>query len=49
MFESVMAWNADGADQLPVVEARTPLDFLDTGNENRRGCSFYLSIMNRWP
>jgi hypothetical protein len=45
-----------GADQMPIVLAgkaggamktgRT-LDFLDKGNDNRRACSLYLSMMDR--
>ncbi|MCX6630211.1 MAG: hypothetical protein NTW28_21545, partial [Candidatus Solibacter sp.] len=45
-----------GADQMPIVLAgkaggaiRTGriLDYLDKGNDNRRACSLYLSMMDR--
>ena len=45
-----------GADQMPIVLAGKAggaiktgriLDFLDKGNENRRACSLYLSMMDR--
>ncbi len=45
-----------GADQMPVVLAGKAggamkpgriLDFLDKGNDNRRACSLYLSMMDR--
>jgi hypothetical protein len=48
--------DAHGADQLPIVLAGgaggalkggRAVDFLDKGNENRRACSLYLSIMDQ--
>jgi hypothetical protein len=48
--------DAHGADQLPIVLAGGAggalkggriLDFLDKGNDNRRACSLYLSIMDQ--
>jgi hypothetical protein len=45
--------DAHGADQMPIVMAGggiqggRVLDVLEAGNENRRACSLYLSIMDR--
>jgi hypothetical protein len=48
--------DAHGADQMPVVLAGQSggalktgrvLDYLDKGNDNRRACSLYLSLMDR--
>jgi hypothetical protein len=48
--------DAHGADQMPVVLAGQAggalktgriLDYLDKGNDNRRACSLYLSLMDR--
>jgi hypothetical protein len=48
--------DAHGADQMPIVlagraggtlETGRVIDYLDKGNENRRACSLYLSIMDR--
>jgi hypothetical protein len=48
--------DAHGADQLPILLAGKAggtlkpgriLDYLDKGDENRRACSLYLSIMDR--
>jgi hypothetical protein len=48
--------DAHGADQMPVVLAGKAggalqtgrvLDFVDKGNDNRRACSLYLSLMDR--
>jgi hypothetical protein len=48
--------DAHGADQLPIVlaggaggalQGGRMLDYLDKGNDNRRACSLYLSIMDR--
>src|SRR5262249_10315750 len=48
--------DAHGADQMPIVlagraggamETGRVLDYLEKGNENRRACSLYLSIMDR--
>ena len=45
-----------GADQMPIVIAGSGggslktgriLDYLDKGDDNRRACSLYLSIMDR--
>jgi len=53
---SLFDGDAHGADQLPIVLAGgaggalkggRSLDFLDKGNDNRRACSLYLSIMDR--
>ncbi len=52
---SLFDGDAHGADQLPIVLAgraggalRTGrvLDYLDKGNDNRRACSLYLSLMD---
>jgi hypothetical protein len=56
MTSSLYDGDAHGADQLPIVLAGRAggtmnvgrvLDYLDKGNENRRACSLYLSIMDR--
>jgi len=48
--------DAHGADQMPIVmagkaqgalETGRVLEFFDKGNDNRRACSLYLSIMDR--
>ncbi len=48
--------DAHGADQMPIVLAGQAggalktgrmLDYLDKGNDNRRACSLYLSLMDR--
>ena len=48
--------DSHGADQMPIVLAGKAngamktgriLDFLDKGNEHRRACSLYLSMMDR--
>ncbi len=48
--------DAHGADQMPIVLAGQGggalktgrmLDYLDKGNDNRRACSLYLSLMDR--
>ena len=48
--------DAHGADQMPIVLAGRAggsmktgrvLDYLDKGNDNRRACSLYLSLMDR--
>jgi len=53
---SLFDGNAHGADQLPIVLAGKAggtlqtgriLDYLDKGNDNRRACSLYLSLMDR--
>jgi hypothetical protein len=53
---SLFDGDAHGADQLPIVLAGKAggalktgriLDYLDKGNENRRACSLYLSMMDR--
>jgi len=53
---SLFDGDAHGADQLPIVLAGgaggalkcgRALDFLDQGNDNRRACSLYLSIMDQ--
>ena len=53
---SIYDGDAHGADQLPIVLAGGAggslrggriLDFLDKGNDNRRACSLYLSIMDQ--
>jgi len=52
---SLFDGNAHGADQLPIVLAGKAggalqtgriLDYLDKGNDNRRACSLYLSLMD---
>ncbi|MEO8593618.1 MAG: DUF1552 domain-containing protein [Candidatus Solibacter sp.] len=54
---SLFDGDAHGADQMPIVMAGKAggaiktgrvLDFLDKGNENRRACSLYLSVMDRF-
>jgi hypothetical protein len=55
MASSLYDGDAHGADQLPIVLAghggglKTGriLDYLDKGNDNRRCCSLYLSIMDK--
>jgi len=55
MASSLYDGDAHGADQLPIVLAGhggglktgRVLDYLGKGNENRRACSLYLSIMDR--
>ncbi len=53
---SLFDGDAHGADQLPIVLAGgaggtlkggRALEFLDKGNDNRRACSLYLSIMDQ--
>lgn len=53
---SLFDGDAHGADQLPIVLAGKAggalqtgrvLDYLDKGNENRRACSLYLSLMDK--
>jgi hypothetical protein len=53
---SLFDGDAHSADQLPIVLAGGAggalakgrvLDYLDKGNENRRACSLYLSLMDR--
>jgi hypothetical protein len=53
---SLFDGDAHGADQLPIVLAGGAggampkgrmLDYLDKGNENRRACSLFLSLMDR--
>ncbi len=53
---SLFDGDAHGADQLPIVLAGKAggtlqpgriLDYLDKGNDNRRACSLYLSLMDR--
>ena len=45
--------DAHGADQMPIIMAGggiqggRAVDVLEAGNENRRACSLYLSIMDR--
>jgi len=48
--------DAHGADQMPIVLAGKAggalktgrvLNYLDKGNDNRRACSLYLSMMDR--
>jgi hypothetical protein len=52
---SLFDGDAHGADQLPIVLAGKAggalqtgriLDYLDKGNENRRACNLYLSVMD---
>jgi hypothetical protein len=52
---SLFDGDAHGAEQLPIVLAGRAggalptgriLDYLDKGNENRRACSLYLSLMD---
>ena len=55
MASSLYDGDAHGADQLPIVLAGhggglktgRVLDYMGKGNENRRACSLYLSIMDR--
>ena len=53
---SLFDGDAHGADQLPIVlagkaggalETGRALDYLTKGNDNRRACSLYLSLMDR--
>ncbi len=53
---SLFDGDSHGADQLPIVLAGKAggtlqtgrvLDYLDKGNDNRRACSLYLSLMDR--
>jgi hypothetical protein len=53
---SLFDGDAHGADQLPIVLAGKAggalqtgriLNYLDKGNDNRRACSLYLSLMDR--
>jgi hypothetical protein len=52
---SLFDGDAHGADQLPIVLAGhggglktgRVLDYMDKGNDNRRACSLYLSILDR--
>ena len=55
-MSSLYDGDAHGADQMPIVLAGGAggalkggrmLDFLDKGDDNRRACSLYLSIMDR--
>lgn len=55
LASSLFDGDAHSADQLPIVLAGKAggalqtgriLDYLDKGNENRRACSFYLSLMD---
>jgi hypothetical protein len=45
--------DAHGADQMPVlmagggIQGGRSIDVLEAGNDNRRACSLYLSIMDR--
>jgi hypothetical protein len=54
-ISSLYDGDAHGADQLPIVlsggaggalKGGRALDFLDKGNDNRRACSLYLSMMD---
>jgi hypothetical protein len=55
LASSLYDGDAHGADQLPIVLAGhggglktgRVLDYMDKGNDNRRACSLYLSIMHR--
>jgi hypothetical protein len=55
LASSLFDGDAHGADQLPIVLAGKAggqlqtgriLDYLDKGNENRRACSLFLSVMD---
>ncbi len=55
LASSLFDGDAHGADQLPIVlagraggalETGRILDYLDKGNDNRRACSLFLSIMD---
>ncbi len=55
MCSNLFDGDAHGADQMPIVLAGKAggalkpgrvLDYLDRGNENRRACSLYLSMMD---
>lgn len=56
MMSSLYNGDAHGADQMPIIMAGKGggsvktgriLDYLDKGDDNRRACSLYLSIMDR--
>ncbi len=56
LMSSLYDGDKHGADQMPIVMAGKGggslktgriLDYLDKGNDNRRACSLYLSIMDR--
>jgi hypothetical protein len=55
LASSLYDGDAHGADQLPIVLAGhggglktgRVLDYMDKGNDNRRACSLYLSLMHR--
>ena len=56
LTSSLFDGDTHGADQLPIVLAGKAggalktgriLDYLEKGNENRRACSLYLSLMDR--
>ncbi len=56
MASSLYDGDTHGADQLPIILAGRAggsiktgriLDYLDKGNDNRRACSLYLSMMDR--
>lgn len=56
MASNLFDGDTHGADQMPIVLAGKGggtlktgriLDYLDKGNENRRACSLYLSLMDR--
>jgi hypothetical protein len=49
-------WNAHNSDQVPLIlagglggtlETGRSLDYLQSGNDRRKLCSLYLSIMDR--
>jgi hypothetical protein len=55
LASSLFDGDAHSADQLPIVLAggaggalkrRRVLDYLDKGNDNRRACSLFLSVMD---
>jgi hypothetical protein len=55
LASSLFDGDAHGADQLPIVLAGKAggalqtgriLDYLDKGNDNRRACSLFLSLMD---
>ena len=56
MMSSLYNGDAHGADQMPIIMAGKGggsiktgriLDYMDKGDDNRRACSLYLSIMDR--
>ena len=56
LTSSLFDGDTHGADQLPIILAGKAggalktgriLDYLEKGNENRRACSLYLSLMDR--